>query len=229
MLLDIERDTRAGVGNMNDNFVFLRFSGDVDFTLTLLAVLAAGLFAWFPVRHRRQELRVRDGFVVVALFWVVLAVVGEVAVFLALVLAARDGAGLHFDAGGAVGNGAVLLALLGFGIKAGALPLHLWLPLARPAAPVPASAVLSGAMIKAGLLGWLRLLPLGEAAAPSLAQWGALLVALGLGFALGWDQAVQMQEILENALLAVMAGEQQPTFVHVFKLLTDADYRYDLR
>jgi hypothetical protein len=37
-----------------------------------------------------------------------------------------------------------------------------------------------------------------------------------------------MQEILENALLAVMAGEQQPTFVHVFKLLTDADYRYDL-
>lgn len=47
-----------------------------DFILTLLAVLATGLVAWFPVRHRRQELRVRDGFVVVALFWVVLALVG---------------------------------------------------------------------------------------------------------------------------------------------------------
>ena len=43
-----------------------------------------------------------------------------------------------------------------------------------------------------------------------------------------WETAVQMQEILENALLAVIAGEAQPTFVHVFKLLTDPDYRYDL-
>jgi hypothetical protein len=37
-----------------------------------------------------------------------------------------------------------------------------------------------------------------------------------------------MQEILENALLAVLTGQPQPTFVHLFKLLTDADYRYDL-
>ena len=53
----------------------------------------------------------------------------------------------------------LILILLGFGIKAGALPLHVWLPLAHPVAPVPASAVLSGVMIKAGLLGWLRFLP----------------------------------------------------------------------
>jgi len=44
----------------------------------------------------------------------------------------------------------------------------------------------------------------------------------------GWDQAVQMQEILENALLAVLTGQPQPTLVHLFKLLTDVDYRYDL-
>jgi len=43
-----------------------------------------------------------------------------------------------------------------------------------------------------------------------------------------WKTAVQMQEILENALLAVIAGQSQPTFVHLFKLLTDPDYRYDL-
>jgi hydrogenase-4 component B len=40
--------------------------------------------------------------------------------------------------------------------------VHLWLPLAHPVAPTPASALLSGAMIKAGLLGWLRFLPLGS-------------------------------------------------------------------
>src|SRR5690606_6679290 len=44
------------------------------------------------------------------------------------------------------------LLLVGFGIKAGFWPLHVWLPLAHPAAPAAASAVLSGAMLKAGIL-----------------------------------------------------------------------------
>jgi formate hydrogenlyase subunit 3/multisubunit Na+/H+ antiporter MnhD subunit len=74
-------------------------------------------------------------------------------------------------------NVIIALLLAGFGIKAGALPLHVWLPLAHPVAPTPASAVLSGSMIKAGLLGWLRLLPLGAATLPG---WGTLLAALGL-------------------------------------------------
>ena len=43
-----------------------------------------------------------------------------------------------------------------------------------------------------------------------------------------WDTAVQMQEILENALLAILAGQPEPTMVHVYRLLSDADYRYDL-
>jgi formate hydrogenlyase subunit 3/multisubunit Na+/H+ antiporter MnhD subunit len=51
------------------------------------------------------------------------------------------------------------------------------LPLAHPAAPTPASAVLSGAMIKAGLLGWLRFLPVGEASMPG---WGNLCLIIGL-------------------------------------------------
>lgn len=72
---------------------------------------------------------------------------------------------------------AVGALIVGLGLKAGLVPLHFWLPLAHPAAPAPASAVLSGSMIKAGLLGWMRFLPLGQEAAP---DWGLLLVALGL-------------------------------------------------
>ncbi|MGN0741790.1 MAG: complex I subunit 5 family protein [Candidatus Fimadaptatus sp.] len=57
-------------------------------------------------------------------------------------------------------EGTVLLAafvmLLGFGAKAGMYPLHGWLPTAHPAAPSPASAVLSGVITKAGVLGALR-------------------------------------------------------------------------
>ena len=50
------------------------------------------------------------------------------------------------------------LMLLGFGTKAGLFPMHGWLPTAHPAAPSPASAVLSGVITKAGVLGVIRLL-----------------------------------------------------------------------
>ncbi|TVR78728.1 MAG: hypothetical protein EA405_14010 [Rhodospirillales bacterium] len=72
------------------------------------------------------------------------------------------------------------LLFFGFGIKAGALPLHIWLPLAHPVAPTPASAVLSGMMIKAGLLAWLVFLPLAEASLPG---WGLAWVIFGLAAA----------------------------------------------
>lgn len=115
-----------------------------------------------------------------------LAVAGELLLFAGLVLLADAAGTLALrEAPGALaraprGTLIAALFLLGFGIKAGAVPLHVWLPLAHPAAPTPASAVLSGAMIKAGLLGWLRFLPLGEAALPGL---GLPVAAAGIGAA----------------------------------------------
>lgn len=52
---------------------------------------------------------------------------------------------------------AALLMILGFGIKAGMVPVHIWLPRAHPVAPAPASALLSGLMIKAGAYGIIRI------------------------------------------------------------------------
>lgn len=118
------------------------------------------------------------------LIYIVMVVASEVLLFAALVLAASATGSLLFaEARAALGEAAsldliVALALTGFGIKLGVLGLHVWLPLAHPVAPTPASAVLSGAMIKAGLLGWMRLLPLGEGALPL--WWGTLLMAVGL-------------------------------------------------
>ncbi|MBS4023855.1 MAG: NADH dehydrogenase [Dethiobacter sp.] len=63
------------------------------------------------------------------------------------------------EAAGALGELRYLLAILffiGFGIKAGAAPLHIWLPQAHPVAPTPASALLSGIMIKTGAYGIIR-------------------------------------------------------------------------
>lgn len=52
-----------------------------------------------------------------------------------------------------------LALFLGFGIKAGILLMHFWLPIAHPIAPTPASAILSAVLVKTGILGWIRLLP----------------------------------------------------------------------
>lgn len=133
------------------------------------------------VVHERTQQAIYAGRV-----YIILVVIGELALFAAMVMAMSVTNAIGFEA---VRTGLaqaesrdliILLALIGFGIKAGVLGLHVWLPLAHPVAPTPASAVLSGAMIKAGLLGWLRLLPLGETA---LLQWGEMFMLLGLAAA----------------------------------------------
>lgn len=72
--------------------------------------------------------------------------------------------------------GIVLLALFGFGLKAGVMPLHFWLPGAHSASPSHVSALLSGVMLKMGVYGIVRMLSL----LPVLpAYWGVLVLALG--------------------------------------------------
>ena len=73
---------------------------------------------------------------------------------------------------------AFLLALFGFGAKAGLVPLHVWLPEAHPAAPSPVSALMSGVMLKTALYGVLRV-TFDLLGTPSW-SWGLAPLALGL-------------------------------------------------
>src|ERR1019366_5741936 len=72
------------------------------------------------------------------------------------------------------------LALLGFGIKAGAVPGHFWLPGAHAAAPSHVSAILSGVMLKTGIYGLLRVLTLIGSPPPA---WGWTVLSLGVASA----------------------------------------------
>jgi len=70
-----------------------------------------------------------------------------------------------------------VLALAGFGVKAGFVPLHVWLPEAHPAAPSHVSALMSGVMIKTGVYGLVRVLTL---IGPPQAWWGWVLIGIGV-------------------------------------------------
>lgn len=70
-----------------------------------------------------------------------------------------------------------VLALVGFGSKAGVFPVHYWLPHAHPAAPSHISAVMSGVMIKTGIFGILKMVLVLQ---PSSALFGQILLGLGV-------------------------------------------------
>ncbi len=80
------------------------------------------------------------------------------------------------------GSIAFVLAIFGFGAKAGLLPMHAWLPEAHPAAPSPFSALMSGVMLKIALYAMLRVIF--DLLQTRIWWWGVLLMAIGLATAL---------------------------------------------
>ncbi|MCE5278100.1 MAG: proton-conducting transporter membrane subunit [Planctomycetaceae bacterium] len=101
------------------------------------------------------------------------------AFLLVMFLLCGRGGSMEFDAMDphAAGAGVIfLLAVIGFGTKAGFLPLHAWLPETYPAAPSHVTAVMSGVMSKTGIYGLLRML---EVLGPPPMWWGVTLVAVG--------------------------------------------------
>jgi formate hydrogenlyase subunit 3/multisubunit Na+/H+ antiporter MnhD subunit len=119
----------------------------------------------------------------VGLIYVALAVFGEALLLMAFVMLAQSGSGdglLIRDAVAALPgspwrNAILALIIGGFGVKLGMVPFHVWMPITYRTAPIPAAAVLSGAAVKAGVIGLLRFLPLGLA----LPDWGEVLTTLG--------------------------------------------------
>jgi hydrogenase-4 component B len=162
--------------------------------LASLAVLVAGnvvvfLVAWESMtlfsylvilRHHRRHGVGRAAFLFLALGEVGFGLIIAAFVILATQTGSLDFGEMASAAGGVSASwrdAAFVLALIGFGFKAGIVPLHIWLPEAHPAAPADGSGFLSGLVIKLGVFGIALFAFELEAGGP--AWWGLSTMAFG--------------------------------------------------
>lgn len=139
-----------------------------------------------------------------AFLYLLMAEIGALAIILGFGVLASFSDGFTFDAlresrlSVTWASIAFLLALLGFGMKAGIVPVHVWLPEAHPVAPSHISALMSGVMLKVALYGLIRFCfdLLGDVHW----QWGVVLLILGTFSALGGILYAMMQPNLKRLL-----------------------------
>jgi multicomponent Na+:H+ antiporter subunit A len=148
--------------------------------------------AYYLVAHDEEASSLRAGAVYMAF-----ALLGEAVLLIAFVMLAAgepNGSVQIRDVVAALPaspwrDATLALIIIGFGMKIALVPLHGWMPLTYTASPIPAAAVLSGAVVKAGVIGLIRFLPLSAA----FSGWGSALVWIGFisafyGVAIGVTQ-----------------------------------------
>ncbi len=157
--------------------VFL--SADLLTTFVFFEIMSFTSYVWVAQEENAPSLRAAETYLAVA-------VIGGLVLLMGIFLLYHALGTLEISALGAAAEGcaqkgtlyaAGACMLVGFGAKAGAFPLHIWLPKAHPVAPAPASALLSGILTKTGVYGMLILscqLFLHDG------RWGMLMLALGV-------------------------------------------------
>lgn len=161
--------------------VFL--SADFYTLFVFFEVMSLASYTWVAYDEKKDSLRAADTYMAVAVIGGLVMLMGIFLLYSVTgTLNFNDLEYAFFDYGLFNGNekkvwAAGICLLFGFFAKAGAFPLHIWLPKAHPVAPAPASALLSGILTKAGMFGVLILscrVFLGNHV------WGALILIVGV-------------------------------------------------
>jgi formate hydrogenlyase subunit 3/multisubunit Na+/H+ antiporter MnhD subunit len=178
------------------NFVVLA----ADAFTFLLAWEFMSLASWaLVVAHHRDPDNVRAGYI-----YLLMASFGTLCLLLAFGLLAGAAGSYGFDAmrdappAGLRSTLVLALVLAGAGSKAGLVPLHVWLPLAHPAAPSHVSALMSGVMTKVAVYGFVRIVF--DLLGPPVWWWGALVLAVAAATAFLGVLYALMQHDLKRLL-----------------------------
>ena len=150
-------------------------SADLYTTFVFFEIMSLCSYVWVAQDEKQESLRAGGTYLAVA-------VIGGMVMLMGIFLLYHQVGTLMihklFDAcAGKKPYAATLCMLVGFGAKAGAYPIHIWLPKAHPVAPAPASSLLSGILTKTGIFGILviscQILTHDEA-------WGAFILVIGV-------------------------------------------------
>ncbi len=190
----LSREYLAGHRNRNRYYLFLLMtlgatmgvflSADLYTTFIFFEIMSFTSYVWVAQEENRPSLRAAETYLAVA-------VIGGLVMLMGIFLLQRILGTLRIaelsQAAALCENKSLLYAaggcmLVGFGAKAGAFPLHIWLPKAHPVAPAPASALLSGILTKTGIYGTLIL---SCALFYHDGLWGTLILGLGVVTMLG--------------------------------------------
>jgi hydrogenase-4 component B len=144
--------------------------------LFLMAWEMVTLSSYFLITFYDERQDVRDA----GYLFLIATHVGVFCLWLMFFLMARHTGSMNFDQmmltsfPPALAGGLFILGIIGFGVKAGFIPLHIWLPHAHPVAPSHVSAVLSAVMIKVGIYGLMRIIVIIKV----FPEWCAILLFL---------------------------------------------------
>ena len=171
-----------------------------DAFLFMVAWELMSLSSYFLVAFHHDQAANRRA----AFLYLLMAHVGGLTILLGFGVMASFGGGFAFDAmrGGELPFGwasvAFMLAFVGFGMKAGLVPLHVWLPEAHPAAPAHISALMSGVMLKVAVYGFIRVVF--DLIGQFHWQWGVTVLVIGSISALMGVLYALMQHDLKRLL-----------------------------
>ncbi|MBQ8802991.1 MAG: sodium:proton antiporter [Tyzzerella sp.] len=150
-------------------------SADLYTTFVFFEVMSMASYVWVAQDERKESLRAGATYLAVA-------VIGGLVMLMGLFLLYHQAGTLQISElyEACQGKNVYVAAgclFVGFGAKAGAFPLHIWLPKAHPVAPAPASALLSGILTKTGIFG---ILVISCQILLHDAKWGAFVLVIGV-------------------------------------------------
>ena len=150
-------------------------SADLYTTFVFFEIMSVSSYVWVAQDERQESMRA-------AATYLAVAVIGGLTLLMGLFLLYTQVGTLRIDqlyeaCQGKDVYAACFCMLVGFGAKAGAFPLQIWLPKAHPVAPAPASALLSGILTKTGIFG---VLVISCQILLHDAMWGAIILVVGV-------------------------------------------------